>query len=53
MTHTNEKEYNWSFDRRNSQGEALFKHRTYETVDDVIDFLNTEFKWYNDRFYND
>lgn len=42
MTHTNEKEYNWSFDRRNSQGEALFKHRTDETVDDVIDFLKSK-----------
>lgn len=34
------KEYNWSFKRRNSKGEILFKHSTNETVEDVMDFLD-------------
>ena len=30
-----------------------YKETKFTLQNDVIDFLNTEFKWYNDRFYND
>jgi len=33
------KEYDWKFDRINSQGEVIFKHETNETVEQVIKFL--------------
>jgi signal recognition particle GTPase len=40
VKHTNQQDYNWSFNRINSKGEILFKHVTNETVDDVAEFLN-------------
>ena len=33
------KEYDWKFDRVNSQGEVIFRHNTNETVEQVIKFL--------------
>ena len=42
MRHIKEKEYNWSFNRKNSKGEVLFSHSTDETVDDVIEFLENK-----------
>ena len=42
MKHIKEQEYNWSFDRRNSKGEAIFRHSTDETVEDVIIFLRSK-----------
>ena len=33
------KEYDWKFDRVNSQGEVIFRHDTNETVEQVIKFL--------------
>ena len=42
MKHIKEKEYNWSFNRKNSKGEVLFSHSTDETVEDVIIFLRSK-----------
>jgi len=42
VKHIKEKEYNWSFNRKNSKGEVLFSHSTDETVDDVIEFLENK-----------
>lgn len=33
------KKYNWEFDRVNSKGEAKFKHKTGENLEDVEKFL--------------
>ena len=38
MKHT--KQYNWEFDRINSKGEAKFKHKTGESMEDVEKFLD-------------
>ena len=37
MKHT--EQYNWSFSRVNSKGEAKFKHKTDESLDEVLDYL--------------
>tara|TARA_B100001057_G_scaffold498608_1_gene606191 strand:+ start:2244 stop:2738 length:495 start_codon:yes stop_codon:yes gene_type:complete len=33
------KEYNWKFNRVNSKGEVIFKHKTNESLDEVVKFL--------------
>lgn len=38
MKHTNS--YKWSYDRTNSSGEKIFKHRTEENLSDIMDYLN-------------
>jgi len=34
-------EYKWSYDRTNSKGEKHFRHDTDETLEDVLEFLQT------------
>lgn len=48
MKHT--KEYNWSFNRRNSKNEVIFKHHTSETLDEVTDFLDKKKLEYDIRY---
>lgn len=51
MTHTKEKDYNWSYARTNSKGEVIFRHDTEEDFEFVINFLKEKNIDYEVKIY--
>ena len=42
MKHIEEKKYNWKYDRTNSKGKVIYRHDTNQTLEQVINFLETK-----------